>query len=271
MQQTADSSGKVDDVPAKVSAANDSYGRRQDTPVCVITGAFSGIGLACAEKFLSQGYDVHSLDIQKCPVGHFHRCDVTKSSEVHAAVDAVLQTTGRIDALVSNAGIHRSGTILDTPEDVLDRVLDINVKGAFLTAQAVAPAMKAAGVGAIVFMGSDQCIVGKQNQLAYNISKGAIASMTRATALDLAGAGIRVNCVCPGSIDTPLFRDAMARYAGRVEVPLDAALEEEASAFPLGRVGQPGEVAELVYFLCSPAAGFITGGLQSIDGGYTCG
>ena len=133
----------------------------------------------------------------------------------------------------------------------------------------VAIVMKRQRSGAIVVMGSDQSFVGKRNSFAYGLTKSALASIAKTTALDYASYNIRVNAVCPGTIETPLFHKAIDSYVSRSKVDKAVVVAEEAAAQPLGRLGQPKDVAELTYFLCSDSASFITGSLHAVDGGYT--
>jgi hypothetical protein len=170
---------------------------------------------------------------------------------------------------VSNAGIHFSASIEDTTEDDLDRVLSINVKGAFSAVKAVLPNMKKNQNGAIILMSSDQALIAKHNSFAYNLSKTALASMAKTTALDYAQYNIRANAVCPGTIETPLYHKAIDNYCEKTGANKETVHQEEAILQPLNRLGQPEEVAELVLFLASNKAKFITGSLQVIDGGYT--
>jgi NAD(P)-dependent dehydrogenase (short-subunit alcohol dehydrogenase family) len=170
---------------------------------------------------------------------------------------------------VCNAGIHVSATIEDTDEALLDKVLNLNVKGAYGAIKSCLPTMKEQGSGAIVVMGSDQSFIGKRNSFAYGVSKGALASMAKTTALDYAPYNIRVNAVCPGTIETPLFHNAIDNYVARSGADKNEVVAEEAAAQPIGRLGQPEDVAELTYFLCSNKASFITGSLYAVDGGYT--
>lgn len=241
--------------------------------VCVVTGGSVGIGLAVCKKFVAEGYQVVNLDIQAPQlevdgVTYMH-CNVTSQSQVQSAIDQVYQQLGRLDALVSNAGIHVSATIEETDEALLDKVFAINVKGAYFAIRAALPAMKAQQQGAIVLMSSDQAIIGKKNSFAYNLSKASLASMAKTTALDYAAYQIRANAVCPGTIETPLFHNAIDNYVAASGADKAGVVQEEAAQQPLGRLGTPEEVAELVYFLASDKAGFITGSLHSIDGGYT--
>ncbi|KAG9396146.1 Glucose/ribitol dehydrogenase [Carpediemonas membranifera] len=246
------------------------------TKVAIVTGGSSGIGLAICKVFLKDGdFEVYNLDVRPFvenigSKAHYIQCDVTSFNSVHEAVEAVrISTNQRIDVLVSNAGIHYSAILTETPEAVFDRVMAINVKGAYAVSHAVLPTMVAARSGVVVFVGSDQCFVGKPGQFAYNMSKAALASITRTTALDYAQYGIRANAVCPGTIDTPLFRKAVDGYIERTGVGRERAYKEEDECQPLGRVGRPEEVADFVFFLASEKAGFITGSLHPIDGGYT--
>ena len=197
------------------------------------------------------------------------QCDVSVVRDIEAAVNEVISSYQRIDALVCNAGIHVSATIEDTDEALLDKVLNLNVKGAYGAIKSCLPAMKEQGSGAIVVMGSDQSFIGKRNSFAYGVSKGALASMAKTTALDYAPYNIRVNAVCPGTIETPLFHNAIDNYVARSGADKNEVVAEEAAAQPIGRLGQPEDVAELTYFLCSSKASFITGSLYAVDGGYT--
>ncbi|GLX83592.1 SDR family NAD(P)-dependent oxidoreductase [Thalassotalea eurytherma] len=236
--------------------------------VCIVTGGSSGIGLAIVQRFLEANYLVYNLDMSPSSVGEFKACDISNVDQVNDIIKAIAQEH-TIDALVSNAGIHFSATIEDTTEQDLEKVFNINVKGAYGAIKAVLPNMKASKQGSIVLMASDQALVGKRNSFAYNLSKSALASMAKTTALDYAAYNIRANAVCPGTIETPLYHKAIDNYcltsgAEKAQVHL----EEEAQQ-PIGRLGQPEEVAELVFFLCTYKASFITGSLQVIDGGYT--
>lgn len=235
---------------------------------CIVTGGSSGIGLSIVELFIRKNYQVFNLDLQASDVGEFIPCDVTDTVQVKNIIEKIAKEH-TIDVLVSNAGIHFSGNIENTSEAELDKVLSINVKGAYSAIKAVLPTMKANNNGAIVLMASDQALIAKQNSFAYNMSKAALASMAKTTALDYASFNIRANAVCPGTIETPLYHQAINNYCQRSGADSQQVHAEEAALQPLGRLGQPEEVAELVYFLASDKAKFITGSLQVIDGGYT--
>ncbi|HAO17969.1 MAG TPA: oxidoreductase, partial [Alteromonas macleodii] len=188
-------------------------------PVCIVTGGSLGIGFAVCKLFSQNGYQVINLDIrdfeQALPNAIWKPCDVSVVRNIEAAVNEVISSYQRIDALVCNAGIHVSATIEDTDEALLDKVLNLNVKGAYGAIKSCLPTMKEQGSGAIVVMGSDQSFIGKRNSFAYGVSKGALASMAKTTALDYAPYNIRVNAVCPGTIETPLFHNAIDNYVAR--------------------------------------------------------
>ncbi|GAB0109842.1 SDR family NAD(P)-dependent oxidoreductase [Pseudoalteromonas distincta] len=237
--------------------------------VAVVTGGTKGIGLAVVKRLLSNGYKVHNLDIELSEIGIFHQCDVSDVSAVQSCINAICEQSKRIDVLVSNAGKHLSANIESTDEQTLDALFALNVKGAYAAIQSVLPSMKAQNGGAIILVASDQAIIGKQNSFAYNLTKHALASMAKTTALDYASFNIRVNAVCPGTIETPLFHNAIDAYCAKSGANKAEIVAEEASLQPLNRLGQADEVAALVSFLASNDASFITGSLQSIDGGYT--
>ncbi|MEI8625758.1 SDR family oxidoreductase [Pseudoalteromonas sp. B137] len=237
--------------------------------VAVVTGGTKGIGLAVVKRLLSNGYKVHNLDIEPSETGIFHQCDVSDVSAVQSCINAICEQSKRIDVLVSNAGKHLSANIESTDEQTLDALFALNVKGAYAAVQSVLPSMKAQNSGAIILVASDQAIIGKQNSFAYNLTKHALASMAKTTALDYASFNIRVNAVCPSTIETPLFHNAIDAYCAKSGANKAEIVAEEASLQPLNRLGQADEVAALVSFLASDDASFITGSLQSIDGGYT--
>lgn len=236
--------------------------------VCVITGGSHGIGEAASRLFSSQGYRVYNLDLQPGNIGIFIECDVSSPDSVRNAFDEIRTHEKHVDFLVISAGIHFSGNVEATTVADFDRVLGINVKGAYLTTKESLSLMKEKG-GSIVLVSSDQAFVGKKNSFVYNLSKSAVASMARTIAIDYATYNIRCNAICPGTIDTPLYRKALARASERLGVSLESLHREECSEQLLDRVGEASEVAEFIAFLCSDKAGFVTGSLHSIDGGYT--
>ena len=238
--------------------------------VGIVTGGSSGIGLSVVQSFLREGYRVFNLDLQSSEEGEFIYCDVSSVAMVEKTVHDIISSVGYIDVAVASAGIHFSATIEETSEEDFDRVMAVNVKGAYALLRSVLPTMKAKGRGVITLLASDQSLVGKRHSFAYNMSKHALASMAKTTALDYASEGIRVNAVCAGTIETPLYHKAIDRYCKASGEDKGKVHLEEAALQPIGRLGRPEEVAALVKFLSSDDASFITGSLQVIDGGYTC-
>jgi len=235
---------------------------------CVITGGSSGIGLSIVKLFEQNNYRVFNLDLTRSNFGEFCQCDVTDVKQVSSIIDKISKEYP-IDVLVSNAGIHFSANIEDTTESDLDKVFNINVKGAYAAIKSVLPSMKSNKNGAVILMSSDQALIAKHNSFAYSLSKSALASMAKTTALDYASFNIRANAVCPGTIETPLYHNAIDNYCQKSGANKADVHREEEALQPLNRLGQPEEVAELVLFLASDKAKFITGSLQVIDGGYT--
>lgn len=238
------------------------------TQTCIITGGSSGIGLATAKRFIEQGYQVFNLDQQSGPYGEYYQCDITDHDAVQNHIQAIAKSH-TIDVLVASAGIHMSANIENTSEEDFLRVFNINVKGVYSAVKSVLPSMKQQKSGAIILVSSDQALVAKPNSFAYNLSKTAIASIAKTTAVDYAEYNIRANALCPGTIETPLYHTAIDNYCQRSGVDALAIHQEEAAMQPLGRLGQADEVAEFALFLASDKASFITGSLQVIDGGYT--
>lgn len=241
----------------------------------VVTGGSLGMGRACAERFAAGGGKVMIVANDKASVDEAVAAiganaagfigDVRNEGDMRAAVAAAASQHGGVDVLACCAGIQRYGTVVDTPVDVWDDVLDINLKGIFLAAKFAIPEMKKRGGGAIVAISSVQAYASQTGVAAYTASKGAINALVRAMALDHADDNITVNTVCPASIDTPMLRWAADLWKG--EGTAEATLDAWGRGHPLGRVGKASEVAELVAFLASDKARFITGADVKIDGG----
>lgn len=241
----------------------------------IITGAANGIGYAIAERFVRDGArlviaDVDSekgeqaeKDLSRLGEVRFVKTDVSKRLDAHNLVAATEDLFGDVDILVNNAGIVHSADFLDLKEDDFDRVLGVNLKGSFLVGQAVARFMvdkvKSGGrAGAIVNMSSVNAVFAIANQVPYSISKGGVSQLTKVMALALAPYGIRVNAIGPGSIMTEMLAAVNSDPAARARV---------LSRTPLGRVGQPSEIASIAAFLVSEEASYVTGQTLYADGG----
>ena len=245
----------------------------------IVTGGASGIGRSTAEMFLEEGAKVVIADVSeklgKSAVDELKKRgyspilvvgDVSKAADAKKIVRETMKKFGRIDVLFNNAGILVEGTVEDVSEKEWDRIMAINVKGVFLMAKEVVPIMLRQKGGVIVNTASCSGLVGDRSAIAYNTSKGAVVLMTKCLALDYAMKNIRVNCVCPGEIDTPMFR----QEARTRNMPVEEYRKELSQCHPIGRLGIPEEVAGAVLFLASDDASFITGAAFSVDGGYTC-
>ena len=236
--------------------------------VCIVTGGAQGIGEACVRRFAADGAKPVIVDVDDArgqalaqELGALYvRCDVGDKAQVDALVAQVLAAHGRIDVLVNNAGIFRAADFLDVTEADFDAVLRVNLKGSFLVGQAVARTMAAAGgSGAIVNMSSVNGVLAIPNISSYNVSKGGVNQLTRVMALALADRNIRVNAVAPGTIATEL--------AAKAVLTSDEARNKIMSRTPMKRLGEPSEIADVVAWLASDAASYVTGEIVTVDGG----
>ena len=241
----------------------------------IITGGASGIGRATVELFAERGASVVIADINKADgqksadqinasggEAIFIRCDVTQAVDCQNTVQAAVDNFGRLDILFNNAGVIRRSDVPGTTEEEWDLVMAVNTKSVFLMSKYAIPVMAEAGGGAIINSGSGWGLKGGGKAVSYCASKAAVVNMTRAMAIDHGGQNIRVNCVCPGDTDTPMLRGEAQQLA---QDELD--FMTEAAERPLGRYGEPMEVAQAVLFLASEASSYVTGTALVVDGG----
>ncbi len=246
-----------------------------DEKIAMVTGAASGMGLATAELFSEMGAVVALIDINEKDgnsaasqireaggKAKFFLCDVTSDVECSKTVESIFKEFGRIDILFNNAGVIRRKNMLDLEEKDWDLVVDVNMKSIYLLSRYVIPIMIKGKGGSIINSGSGWGIKGGSNAVAYCAAKGGVVNMTRAMAIDHGKDGIRVNCVCPGDVDTPLLRGE-AKQLGVDET----AFMKEAADRPLNRVGNPLDIAYAVLFLASNLSNWITGTTIIVDGG----
>jgi NAD(P)-dependent dehydrogenase (short-subunit alcohol dehydrogenase family) len=246
-----------------------------EKPIAVVTGAGSGIGRATALQLASDGYDVRIFELSAEAAGEtlgllqnaggtgaIQAVDVSNTESVRAAFAGL----ARLDVLVNNAGIAHIGNVLNTSPEDLDRLYQINVRGAYHCLHFGIPIMLKNGGGSIVNLASIASKVGIPDRFAYSMSKGALFSMTLSVARDFVDKGIRCNCVCPARVHTPFVDGFLAKNYPGQEAEMFAKLS---AGQPIGRMGEPEEIATLIAFLCSNKAAFITGSAYDIDGGFT--
>lgn len=236
----------------------------------IITGGGSGIGKAIAAAFAGEGANVVIAGRHQAKLDDAAReigpdclaiaADVSQAADVEQLINATIKKFKRLDILVNNAGILLPGTAESLTEEEFNQTFDINVRGPWLLARAVLPHMRAAGSGSIINIGSVLSTLGARNRVAYSASKGALLAMTRAMALDHAAEKIRVNCICPGIVETEM----VARFS------MDESARQQRLAWhPLGRFGQPEDIAGLAVFLAGDESAWTTGAVFTVDGGYS--
>lgn len=233
--------------------------------VAIVTGAASGIGRATADLLAAEGARVLAVDLNDTATptnGAFARVDVSSARDVQRMIQTAVEQFGGLDILFNNAGIAIFRTLEDTSEEEWDRVVDVNLKACYLGIKYAAPWMRKRGGGSIVNTASVHAFATASGLGAYGATKHGVLGLTKAAALELARDGIRVNAVCPGAIETPLMRSNL-RAVGDEEEQFRKISESE----PIGRVGQPDEIARAVLFLASDESSFATGAPFVIDGG----
>lgn len=244
-----------------------------ENKIVIITGANTGIGKATKDLLRSKGSVVYNLDLSMVDdeiPNYYIQCDIRNRQQIRKAVEEVYNREKRIDMLFANAGIHLFATMEQTTDEQFDNLVATNIAGTFFTVQAVLFFMKKQQYGSIVLMGSDQTFAGKASSSIYGMTKGAVGQLTKSTAIDYAPYNIRVNCICPGTIDTPLLHKAVDVYVGLTSSDKQAVYNDLNKIQPLGRIGKPEEIAAAVAFLLSDENSFMTGSLVSVDGGYVC-
>lgn len=243
--------------------------------IAIITGAQSGIGFATALRFLQEGANVVAADVRgsqqeveiKAANGRkafFVQMDVSCESEVHEMIRQTVDKYGRIDVLINSAGIELAKKATDTTEEEWDLVMGVNLKGVFLCSKAAVIEMCHSGGGLIVNVASELGLVGGMEIAAYCASKGGVIQLTKAMALDHASDNIRINCICPGPINTPLL-DRIIASSPNPEREKQITVEKTS----LRRLGQPDEIANAILFLASEESSYMTGSVVVVDGGLT--
>ncbi len=243
--------------------------------VAIVTGAASGIGRGISIRLAEMGAVVSLLDIDEIKgraaaaeieaqggVANFLKCDVRSAAECRRAVESIVERSGKIDILCNCAGIAIRKDLVELTEDEWDRALDVTLKGIYLVSREVVPHMVRGDGGSIVNIGSGWSLRGGPRAAAYCAAKGGTVNLTRAMAIDHGKNNIRVNCICPGDVDTPMLRSECAQLGEDAQ-----AFMREAAKRPLARVGTVEDVANAVLFVVSPMASWITGAALVVDGG----
>jgi NAD(P)-dependent dehydrogenase (short-subunit alcohol dehydrogenase family) len=249
-----------------------------NAPVVLVSGAAGGIGAATVRRFVAAGWRVVALDLDEAGLARLEDaalvarlgCDVRSAASCRAAVAQAVAAAGRLDALVNAAGVWREGPVEECSEADFDLVVDVNLKGTYFLCAAAIPHLRASR-GAIVNVSSDAGRQGNLGAAAYCASKGGVTLFTRALALELAPQGVRANVVSPGDVDTPMLRFQAERYGGGDPAAYLSGLLAKYPQGSAARFLRPAEVAELIHFLCTPAASGISGADLAVDQGYSAG
>lgn len=246
---------------------------RLENAVCVVTGASSGIGESIAHALAAEGGRVYGIDLRSSQQHSddvtFIRADVTNLEQLQHAAAEILAAEGRIDVLVNAAGIWKPGTVTsDGCIEVWDAVIEVNLRGTFLASHVFVPPMLDQHSGAVVHISSISGLIGNEGSSAYSASKGAVISLTKSMALDYGRDGVRVNCVCPGIVRTPLLT---ATESSMTPEEAAAANASRISKIPAGRLGAPHDIAAAVVYLASSDSEWTTGTALVVDGGYLAG
>ena len=255
-----------------------ALGNRLEGKTCIVTGSASGIGRAIAYRFAMEGAFVSVIDID--PTGSKEtvetiiaqggsaiaiESDLSNSQQTQNAIEMSMEKLGYVEILVNNAAIEFVGTIEQTSIEDWERLLAINLKSVFLCSKLIIPYMKKREKGAIVNIASVNGLLGIPKHAAYNASKGGVISLTRQLAVDYGPFGIRVNCICPCTTDTPMVRKPLD------EKNADEYLKQQGKYYPLKRIGKPEDIANAALFLASEEASWITDVILPVDGGSSCG
>jgi NAD(P)-dependent dehydrogenase (short-subunit alcohol dehydrogenase family) len=238
--------------------------------VGLVVGGASGMGNAVVKQLTQEGCRTHVLDVKTTADGAVQVCDVRDYNQVRKCVQSVVDKEGRIDVLFVAAGVHLFANIEDTSIEEFERVLSINLKGPFYVLKEVLPVMRKQRYGNVVLMGSDQVFIGKGSSTVYGLTKAAVGQLTKSSAIDYAPYNVRVNCICPGTIDTPMIAPSVERFHQASGVPVPEIYEMLRKAQPIQRLGTPEEIGRVALFMLSDECPFMTGALVCADGGYTC-